>query len=75
MTWDTIARLVIEVGIPATAAIIENWTKDTPVTSEEFAKVRAVGNQTATDRMREQLVKAGIPLDSPEAERLLALTA
>lgn len=74
MDWATVAKLIIEVGLPATQQIIANWSNKSPVTPEEFANVRATASQTATDRLKERLVKAGIPLDSEQAKALLALT-
>ena len=75
LTWATAAQLIITIGIPATEKIIANWTNKTPVTLEEFAKLRALSEQTASDRMRAQLVAANIDLESVEAIRLLKLSS
>lgn len=75
MTWAIVAQLIISEGIPVAADLIEKWEKGTPVTSEEFTKTRAISMRSAQDRVRLQLVKAGIDLDSDEAKKFLALSA
>lgn len=74
MDWATVAKLIVDIGLPAANQIVANWNNKTPVTVEEFDNVRKIANQTATDRLKERLVKAGIPLDSEQAKALLALT-
>ena len=73
MNWAIIAQLIITEGVPVAAAIIERWSNNTPVTPEEFGKIRSIAQQTAADRLKLKLVQAGIPLDSDQAKALLAL--
>jgi hypothetical protein len=73
MTWITVANLIVTVGLPATEKIIAKWANGTPVTPEEFAEVRATAQTSARDRLKAQLVKAGVALDSEQAKQLLAL--
>jgi hypothetical protein len=73
MNWAIVAQLIITEGIPVAADLIDKWQKGTPVTTEEFAKTRALSTQTAKDRIRLQLVKAGIDLDSEVAKKLLEM--
>lgn len=75
MDWGIIAQLIVQVGLPAVEKIIANWQNKAPVTVEEFQAVRALAVQnTARARMIYSLQAAGIPLDSPQAKALLALT-
>lgn len=74
MTWAIVAKLIVEVGVPATQKIIENWSNNAAVTPAEFAAVRGLAEQTAADRMKAALVKAGVALDSDTAKALLGLT-
>lgn len=71
MNWAIVAQLIITEGIPVAADLIEKWENGAPVTSGEFTKTRAIASTTAKDRIRAQLVKAGIELDSEAAKRLL----
>lgn len=73
MNWVTIANLIITAGVPATQKILDNWHNNVPVTPAEFTTVRTLATQTAQDRMKAALEKAGIPLDSAEAVALLNL--
>jgi len=74
MNWALIAQLIVSVGIPTAEKLIALWMSNAPVTGEAFQEVRAIALQTAQDRMRAALVKAGVPLDSEQAKTLLALT-
>jgi hypothetical protein len=73
MTWNTIALLIIEIGLPAAMKIVEKWENGSPVGLQELNEVRAVAQQTAADRVKAQLVKAGIALDSDQAKALIAM--
>lgn len=75
MDWAVIAQLIVQVGLPAVEKIITNWQNKAPVTVEEIQALRALASQnTARARMIISLQAAGIPLDSPQAKALLALT-
>lgn len=74
MDWAIIAQLIVTIGVPATQKLIEKWSNGAPVSLAEFAEVRSIAEQTATDRMKAQLVAAGIELDSAPAKALLGLT-
>lgn len=75
LTWAEIARLIIEIGLPATERLIGKWSSKSLVTPEEFAEVREIAAMTATDRMKLALIKAGIDPESEQGKSLLALTA
>lgn len=74
MTWDTIALLIAQVGLPAAQYIVEKWTNGEPVTTADFDKLRAIASQHGEDRMKFLLAQVGIPLDDPKAIALLNLT-
>lgn len=73
MDWTTISILIAQYGIPLVADLIQKWENGVPVTSEAFAQLRALGEQTGLDRMKARLTAAGIALDSPQAKILLGL--
>lgn len=75
MGWVEIAGLLITYGpqgIDLAEKLWTKWSTKAPVTAQDFTDLRALVNQTATDRLKLQLTKAGIKLDSPEALALLA---
>lgn len=74
MGWDVIAGLILTQGVPLVTKLIENWSNKTPVTMEEWDKVKAIAQTTARQRMEARLAAAGIPLDDPKALALLAMT-
>lgn len=77
MTWTIIAQLIAQfgpAGIDLAETLWKKWTANTAPSQADFDQLRAMGSQTAKDRMKAQLVAAGIPLDDPKAVALLALT-
>lgn len=76
MPVQTILQLLAQFG-PAALQLIDNliskWSNNEPVTPAEWASLRASLSQTAADRMKAQLIAAGIPLDDPKAVALLEL--
>jgi predicted GTPase len=73
MNAATIAQLLVLYAIPLVDKLMSKWQSGGVVTAEEWAEIRAVAKQSAADRMKAQLVLAGIPLDSDRAKELLAL--
>jgi hypothetical protein len=73
-TWAIIAQLIVTEGIPVAQAIYTKWASGKAPTAEDFIELRALALQSAQDRMKAALVKAGVPLDSEHAKTLLALT-
>lgn len=74
MNWVVLIPIIAQEGLPVAEAIFKRWSSGTPPTEADFDAWRALGQQTAKDRMRAKLVQAGIPLDSTQAVSLLALT-
>lgn len=72
MGWDTIAQLIITIGMPAVEKVIANWENKTPVTLAEFQNLRAAAQQTAKDRMLKTLATLGIDPASPQGVALVA---
>lgn len=72
LSWITVAELAIQYGLPLAEDLIKKWENKTPVSLAAFQELKALSAQTAADRMKAQLVAAGIPLDSPQALALIA---
>jgi hypothetical protein len=53
--------------------VYQKWASGSVPTQADFDSLRALASQSASDRMMAALVKAGIPLDSPQAVTLLSL--
>lgn len=75
MTWDIILASFVRVGIPLTVELVEKWLSATPVTEEQWREVRVKALSTAKDRVRLQLVAAGIDPDSEQGKKFLALAS
>jgi hypothetical protein len=73
MTWAILAPLIAQYGLAFAELLFQKWASGTAPTQSDFDQLRALGNQTAQDRMKLALTKAGIPLDSPQAIALLAM--
>jgi hypothetical protein len=73
MSWAILAPLIAQYGLPFAELIYQRWASGTAPTQADFDQLRALGLQTAQDRMKLKLTQAGIPLDSPQATALMAL--
>lgn len=73
MGWEILVSLIIKEGLPVAAAIFQKWKSGNPPSQADFDELRAMAKQQAVDRIKLQLVSAGIPLDSPQAVALLAM--
>lgn len=65
--------LIIQYGLPFAESVFNKVTSGAQVTAQDFADLRALAAQSATDRMKVVLAAHNIPLDSPQAVALLAL--
>lgn len=72
MTWDVIAGLIIQYGLPFVEKMIALWQNKAPVTQAEWDSLKALAQNTALSQMKAALARAGIPENSPEAQALLA---
>ena len=76
MTWSVLVSLLVQFGPSAfdlAKKLIEKWNSTDPVTAADIDELRKLGQRTSRDAVVESLVRAGIPLDSPQAVALLAL--
>lgn len=73
MNWETIAKLIITIGLPAAEAIVQKWASGKDPTPEDFVELRALYSTTSKDQLKSVLAAKGIPLDSDRAKELLAL--
>ena len=75
MNWAVLIPIIAQYGLPLVEKLVAKWSSGNPPTPDDFAELRALAMETAQDRMKAQLVAAGIPLDSDQAKKLLELTA
>ncbi len=69
-----IISLIVQVGYPLAVKLIDKVFTNTPVTSQDWEGLKADAKRTASDRMRQKLVDAGIDPTSPQGIALLAAT-
>jgi hypothetical protein len=77
MSAQLIILLLTTFGQPAIQLIdslIEKYKTNGVVTTDEWAALSASLKTTAQDHMKAQLTAAGIDLNSPQAQALLALS-
>lgn len=68
-----IIQLVLQYGLPVALDLAGKWARNDAVTVEEIAKLSALAQQNARSVMIARLTAAGVPIDSPQADALLAL--
>lgn len=73
MGWDVLAGLIITHGLPLALKLAEKWGDKSPVTPEELAELKRLGEQTPRTQMRDALGRAGVDLNSEKAKALLGL--
>lgn len=73
MTWNTVIQLLLQYGLPLTIKLMDKWGSTDVVTDAEKAELKELAKQTPHSVMIARLTAAGIPLDSPQAQALLAL--
>lgn len=78
MGWSAILALILQ-NAPAGIALVEDlfkkWSSGTAPIQADFDALRAMANQSAYDRMKAQLLAAGIALTDPTAIALLKLVS
>lgn len=73
MGWEEVALIIAQYGLPVAERIVQKWESGAQPTAADFVELRGMAEQTGADRMKAQLVAAGIPLDDPHAVALLKL--
>lgn len=65
--------LIIQYGIPAAEFIWSKFSSNTPVTQEDWDKLKAMADQNSSIQMGAALTRAGIDPNSDKGKALLAL--
>jgi hypothetical protein len=73
MNWAILLPIIAQYGLPLAEKLWQKWTTGAMPTQADWDELDAITRQTAQDRMKANLTAAGIPLDSPQAQALLAL--
>ena len=74
MTWAALIPIIVQYGLPYAEKLWTLWSSSGVPTQSDFDALRQLASQNATDRMKANLVAAGISLEDPKAIALLALT-
>lgn len=75
MSWATLIPIIAQYGLPYAEKLWQLWSSPSVPTQADFDALRALVTQSAKDRMKANLVAAGIALDSPQAQQLIALAS
>lgn len=76
MTWIQFSQLLLLFGprgFDLAAKLVEKWNSPEPLTLEDVAAAKKLGERSPRDAMVEALIRANIPLESPQAVAMLAL--
>lgn len=76
MTWAIFAQLLIQFGtrgFDLATKLVEKWNSPEPLTIDDIAAARKLGERNPRDAVVEALIRAGVALDSPQAVAMLAL--
>lgn len=74
MTWDVIAGLILQYGIPLAEKLWTKWASGNAPTQADWDELKQLAGQTAKDRMLLALFRAGIEPNSDQGKALLGLT-
>ena len=75
MSWAVLIPIIAQYGIPLAEKLFQKWTSGSVPSQADFDELRALSGQSAADRMKANLVAAGVDLNSPQAQQLLKLAA
>lgn len=73
MNWALLIPIIAQEGLPIAEALFKKWSSGSSPTAADFEELRALAQQSATDRVKARLVANGLSLDDPKAIELLAL--
>ena len=73
--WELLIPIIANEGTPVAEALFQKWSSGTPPTQADFDELRAIGKQTALDRVNARLAANGISLSSDKAKQIEALTS
>lgn len=71
MNWSTLIPIIAQYGVPFAEKVFQKWSSNAVPTQADFDELRALAGQTALDRMKAQLIAAGVGLDNPTAIKLM----
>lgn len=75
MNWAVLIPIIAQQGLPYAEKLWQLWSSPLNPTQADFDSLRALAKQTAQDRMKSNLATAGVALDSPQGQQLIALAS
>ncbi len=73
LNWADIARLIIEVGLPAAESIWQKWATGKDPTQEDFDALKVLTSKRSKDEMLAVLKEQGVDPESSQGKAFLAL--
>ncbi len=73
MKWDEIARLIIQVGLPAAEAIWQKLASGKDATQADWDELKVLTSKRSKDQMLLVLQQQGIDPESTQGKAFLAL--
>lgn len=75
MSWETIALLIAQYGLPFAEKIWEKWQKGDAPTAADWAELNALDAETSKSRMLAAITRAGMDPNSEQAKALMNAAA
>jgi hypothetical protein len=73
--WAALIPIIAQYGLPVAEALWQKWSSGTPPAQADWDQLKAMTKVTALDVVKARLAAAGIPLDDPKAQALIALVS
>lgn len=73
MGAETIAALILQVGLPFTNYLIDLYHRGQTVTPDEWATLMKLANVSAKEEVTDRLKLAGVDPESDQGKRILGL--
>jgi len=70
--WGDVAKLIMQIGLPAALWLIAKWRKGGEATEEDLKELEAMAAYTPRKLALEVIEGLGVPLDDPKAVSVLA---
>jgi protein-tyrosine-phosphatase len=72
MTWEIIAGLILQYGLPLAEKLWQKYAAGNPPTEADWAELKALAAVSMRDKLTQAMVRNGIDLQGELATKLLA---
>lgn len=73
MGWEALIPIIAQYGIPLAESLWTKWSNKNDITLADWAELKNLSAQSASDQAKAAIVKAGLSLTDPKAIEILSL--